>query len=205
MIRINLLGQPRPRKVRRGGAPLESSLQFVFFGVAVAIGVIALLVHYGMLKKQLAEQTDIARKLSIQKKQLQQVQAEVESLKKEQALLAQKYAVIEELERNKTGAQELLDALANTVNRVDALWMTSITQKGNSLSMEGTADSLSAVANFITQLKRSGNFDKVEIKESRQDERRLNVTTFLFTLTADLALPTRTAPAQGAAAKTGKS
>ena len=34
----------------------------------------------------------------------------------------------------------------------------------------GTAGSINAVANFITQLKHSGYFDQVEIKESAQDD-----------------------------------
>ena len=52
------------------------------------------------------------------------------------------------------------------------------------------------MANFITQLKHSGYFDQVEIKESTQDTKNSAVQTFTFTLTAQFALP----PAQAAAA-----
>jgi type IV pilus assembly protein PilN len=208
MIRINLLGQPRPKKARRaGGAPMEGSLQVIFLIVALVLGLGGLFVHYGMLNKQLKDEQKEVTRLNGERARLTQIKAEVDQREREKSALKQRIAVIEELQRNRTGAQELLDALANTVNRVEALWMTSMTRKGNSLTMDGAADSLNAVANFITQLKRSGYFDKVEIKESKQDERRTAITTFLFTLTADFALSGQNPPGQPApaGAKAGKS
>ena len=104
-------------------------------------------------------------------------------------MLQQRINVIEELQRNRTGGQELLDALANTVSRTDTLWLTSLERKGDGLTLLGTAGSINAVANFITQLKHSGYFDQVEIKESAQDDKDVTVQTFNFTLTAQFALP----------------
>jgi len=45
------------------------------------------------------------------------------------------------------------------------------------------------VANFITALKRSGYFQRVEIKESRQDDKNASVQTFTFQLSADIVPP----------------
>jgi Tfp pilus assembly protein PilN len=188
MIRINLLGQPRPRARRRPG-PLEGSLQMVLLLFSVLLASVALIIHYGMLKSDLSAQKTKISRLQADRTRLQQIKAEVDQRQRQEATLKQRVAVIEQLQRNRTGGQELLEQVANTVNRVDALWMTSLTRKGNELTMEGSADSIAAVANLITQLKRSGYFGKVEIKESRQDERRTNVTIFLFTLTADFTLP----------------
>jgi Tfp pilus assembly protein PilN len=58
------------------------------------------------------------------------------------------------------------------------------------------------VANFITQLRRSGYFDQVEIKESQQDEKVTAVQMFNFTLNVQFALPqavpaTQTQPTGG--------
>ena len=58
--------------------------------------------------------------------------------------------------------------VANTVVRVDALWLTSLERTGDNLKISGEAGSINAVANFITQLKRSGYFDKVEIKRRKK-------------------------------------
>lgn len=195
MIRINLLGQPRPKTRRRPG-PVEGGVQLVFGLVAVGLAAVALFVHWGLLKSDLSKVQTSIRGLQAEKTRLQNVKVQVEQLQREKAARQQRVDVIKQLQRNRTGAQELLDAVANTVTRVDALWMTSLVRKGNDLSMEGSADSIAAVANFITQLKRNGYFDKIEISESRQDERRLNVTTFLFKLTATFALPQEKAPAK---------
>jgi Tfp pilus assembly protein PilN len=97
--------------------------------------------------------------------------------------------VIEELQRNRTGGQQLLDAIANTVGRTDTLWLTSVDRKGDVLSINGSAGSIDAVANYITQLKRSGYFQQVEIKESHQDSSNKAVQLFLFSLTAQFAPP----------------
>ena len=188
MIRINLLGQPRPKARRRPG-PVEGGLQAVFAVVAIALAVVALGVHWTVMNKDLTTLQNDIRKDDAERVRLQGVKAQVEQLQREKAARQQRIDVINQLKRNRTGAQELLDAVANTVTRVDALWMTSLVRKGNDLTMEGSADSIAAVANFITQLKRSGYFDKVEISESKQDDRRTNVTTFLFKLTANFTLP----------------
>ena len=194
MIRINLLGQPRPKARRRPG-PAEGGMQIIFLLVALALATGALFIHWGVLKSDLnGVQKDISS-LQADRTRLQQVKAQVEQLQREKAARQQRVDVIKQLQRNRTGAQELLTALANTVTRVDALWMTSFTRKGNELTMEGSAESLAAVANFITQLKRSGYFDKIEISESRQDERRTNATTFVFKLTANFTLPQDKMPA----------
>ncbi|HET6144883.1 MAG TPA: hypothetical protein VFE02_15330, partial [Candidatus Acidoferrales bacterium] len=44
-------------------------------------------------------------------------------------------------------------------------------------------------ANYITQLKRSGYFQQVEIKESHQDANAKSIEVFAFTLTAQFGLP----------------
>ncbi len=200
MIRINLLGQPRPKARRRPG-PVEGSLQLVFLLVALVLAGAFLGVHYGVMKRDLADKQKEISKLQADRTRLQLIKAEVEQLERQKVLLQQRRDVIKQLERNRSGGKELLEALANTVTRIDTLWMTSLSRKGNDLTMEGAADSISAVANFITQLKRSGYFDKVEIKESVQDDKRTNVTTFLFTLTASFTLPpekTTVGPPRGA-------
>jgi Tfp pilus assembly protein PilN len=91
--------------------------------------------------------------------------------------------------RERRGGQELLEAIASTVSRTDTLWLTSVERKGDGLTINGSAGSLNAVANYITQLKRSGYFQTVEIKESHQDNSDKAVQIFVFTLTTQFGLP----------------
>jgi Tfp pilus assembly protein PilN len=80
--------------------------------------------------------------------------------------------------------------VANTVVRVDQLWLTSLERKGDTLQIAGEAGSVNAVANFITQLKRSGYFDKIEIQEAKEDDVAKTVTTYGFTMSAAIASAT---------------
>jgi len=64
-----------------------------------------------------------------------------------------------------------------------------MTRKGNNLSMEGASASMNSVANFITALKRSGYFQKVEIKETKQDDKASGIQTFVFQMTAEIVPP----------------
>ena len=198
MIRINLLGQPRP-KAKRRAVPLEATLQIVFLVIAIVAAFGFLYLHWHQMNKDLRDtQKEIAR-LQGEKAQLEQLKQQIDAFDRQKAVLQQRIAVIEELQRNRTGGQELLDMVATTVTRSEALWLTSMTRKGNVLTFEGSAASINAVANFITQLKRSGYFQKVEIKESHQDEKNTAIQTFVFTLNAEFTLPGRAAPAAPAA------
>jgi Tfp pilus assembly protein PilN len=194
MIRINLLGQPRP-KVRRAAVPAGAALPVILGVVSLVLAGGVVMWEIARLKGQIAEQQTRKDQLTTEKNRLTVVQQEVLQFEQQKLALEQQKAVIDELQRNRTGGQELLQVVADTVTRTEQLWLTSLTRRGPALSLDGTAASINAVANFITELRRSGYFDKIEIKESRQDDRDTAVTTFLFSLTADFVLPQAQAPA----------
>ena len=188
MIRINLLGQVRPKATKQS-VPLESTLQ-IFLGIAaVAIALIVLFVTYASQKHQLDETNNRIAALRLEKANLQQIKQEVDRFEAQKAALQTQIGVIETLQKNRTGAQELLQMVANTVVRVDQLWLTSLERKGDNLEIAGEAGSVNSVANFITQLKRSGYFDKIEIKQAKEDDVVKSVTTYGFTMTAAIAQP----------------
>jgi Tfp pilus assembly protein PilN len=191
MIRINLLGQIRPKAARRPMAMGEpgAALPAVFIGVGAAVGLIVLGFFYYTWQKQLTEENNRIKTLRAQKTELEEIKRQVETFEKQKAILQQRVATIEQLQRDRTGGQELLDMIANTVSRTENLWLTEMVRKGNTLSMEGSSASINSVANFITALKRSGYFQKVEIKESKQDERNTAIQTFVFQMSAEISPP----------------
>jgi len=196
MIRINLLGQARPKAAKQA-VPLEATVQILFLAVAVGLAVVILLVTYFQQKKSLDAVNQKIENLRREKASLQQIKADVDRFESQKAELQHRIDVIETLQKNRTGGQELLQMVANTVVRVDSLWLTSLERKGDSLDIQGQAGSINAVANFITQLKRSGYFGKVEIKEAKETDIVKSAQTFGFTMTADVIhAPPPTAPAQ---------
>jgi Tfp pilus assembly protein PilN len=189
MIRINLLGQARPKATKQA-VPLEATLQILLGFAAVAIAAIVLSVTYFSQKRELDATNSRILALKAEKTSLQQVKQEVEQFEAQKKALQTRIDVIEELQKNRSGAQELLQMVANTVVRVDQLWLTSLERKGDTLQIAGEAGSVNAVANFITQLKRSGYFDKIEIQEAKEDDVAKTVTTYGFTMSAAIASAT---------------
>jgi Tfp pilus assembly protein PilN len=196
MIRINLLGQARPKATKQA-VPLEATMQIIFLLVALGLAAVVLSVTYFQQKKELDATNARIAALRSEKQSLQLVKQDVDRFETQKAVLEQRINVIETLQKNRTGGQELLQMVANTVVRVDALWLTSLERSGDNLKITGEAGSINAVANFITQLRRSGYFDKVEIQEAKEDDVVKSVQTFNFTMTATVAQSSNPdAPAQ---------
>jgi type IV pilus assembly protein PilN len=203
MIRINLLGQIRPKASRR---PVDTgaALPVLFVGAGIVLGVLVLGFLYYSWQQQLTAENNKIKVLQAQKTDLENIKQQVEAFDKQKQVLQQRVATIEQLQRDRTGGQELLDMIANTVSRTENLWLTTMVRKGSNLSIEGASASVNAVANFITALKRSGYFQKVEIKETKQDDKNTSVQTFNFQLSAEITPPQPgvAAPAQAKPANT---
>jgi type IV pilus assembly protein PilN len=216
MIRINLLGQTRPKTARR---PVDTgaAMPLVFIGAGILLGCLFLFYFYHSWQTQLNEENARIKQLQSQKTELEQIKLQVEAFEKQKQVLQQRVSTIEQLQRDRTGGQEFLDQVANTVSRAENLWLISLSKKGNAITMDGAAASINSVANFITALKRSGYFQNIEIKESKQDEKNTAVQTFLFTIDAEIApngpeatpqakpasAPAQSAPTSAAPAKKG--
>jgi type IV pilus assembly protein PilN len=203
MIRINLLGQIRPKASRR---PVDTgaALPVLFIGAGFLLGVLVLGFLFYSWQQQLNAENNKIKTLQAQKADLENIKQQVEAFDKQKQVLQQRVSTIEQLQRDRTGGQDLLDMVANTVSRTENLWLTTMTRKGTTLSIEGSSASVNAVANFITALKRSGYFQKVEIKETKQDDKNTSVQTYNFQLTAEITPPQPVAapPAQPKPANT---
>jgi type IV pilus assembly protein PilN len=187
-----------------------AAMPLVFVGAGVGLGVLALFLLYLSWQRQLNEENTKIKQLQAQKADLEQIKRQVDTFEAQKKILTQRVQTIEQLQRDRTGAQELLDEIASTVSRTENLWLTTMTRKGNSLSMEGASGSVNSVANFITALKRSGYFQKVEIKETKQDDKASGIQTFLFQMTAEInppqvaPIPPQQQPKTGAAGAPAK-
>jgi type IV pilus assembly protein PilN len=182
MIRINLLGQTRPKAAKQS-VPLEATLQILLFVAAVAVAAVILTVVYVSQKRQLDDTNKRIASLRAEKASLEQIKQDVDRFESEKNVLQQRIDVIETLQRNRSGAQDLLQMVATTVVRVDSLWLTSMNRTADSLEINGEAGSINAIANFITELKRNGYFDNVEIKSAKENDLLPGVETYGFTMT----------------------
>jgi Tfp pilus assembly protein PilN len=196
MIRINLLGQARP-KAAKSAVPLEATMQLIFALAAIGVALAVLGITYYQQKKELDQTNDRIAALRAERASLQQIKQEVDQFEAQKSVLQQRIDVIEALQRNRSGGQELLDMVASTIVHVDNIWLTSLNRTGNAIDIQGEAASINSVANLITQLKRSGYFDNVEIKIAAEDDIVPSVETYNFSMSAAIAAP----PAAGVKAQ----
>ena len=182
-------------------------MPLVFVGAGILLGGLILMYFYHSWQTQLNDENARIKQLTAQKTELEQIKLQVDAFEKQKGVLQQRVATIEQLQRDRTGGQELLDQVANTVSRAENLWLISMTKKGSTVNLEGAAASINSVANFITALKRSGYFQKVEIKDTKQDDRNTAVQTYTFSISAEIAPngPAGATPQARPASASGKS
>lgn len=192
MIRINLLGQTRP-KAAKSAVPLEATMQLIFAVSAIGVAMLILGITYYQQKRELDRTNAKIASLRAERASLQQIKQEVDRFEAQKSVMKQRIDVIETLQRNRTGGQELLEMVATTVVHVDSIWLTSLNRTGDAIDLQGESASLNSVANFITQLKRSGYFDNVEIKTAQEDDIVPSVATYNFSMTAAVVTPGQTA------------
>lgn len=194
MIRINLLGVPRQKKGKRGGAAAAVAIAgasgegpsgaLVLAGGAILGLLVAGGLYYTADKDQKETQTKLAA-ANQEKARLSQVKTKYEQRKKEADAFEKRVKVIDQLHNDQTGPVNLLNTVGNTVNSTDAVWLSEMVDAGNSINVSGMALSTTAVANLMTNLKRTGYFKNVEIKDATQDSAVKDLTQFNFNLVCE--------------------
>lgn len=187
MIRINLLGTPKAKvrhlpKIRvTMSAP---SLRMIAILVVVLAFAGVYFLYWRAQTQHEKVQTDL-RAADRQLTALSGVKAAYMQKQKEADALKQKFSVIDQLRANQNGPVQLLNAITKTVNSTDAVWLDKMSDDGKTVSLDGMALSTTAVANFISNLKASGEFKSVELKETWQDDRVKDYQAFTFTLVCE--------------------
>jgi Tfp pilus assembly protein PilN len=193
MIRINLLGSPKP-KGKKGPAFNMPSFEVGNLGGPM-IQVAAVLVIAGALNAGYWYQLDREKKsievraLVAEQKNRELAAVKVRYLERQRQADSYKHRVdvIDQLRANQLGPVSLLAMIGDTVNSTEAVWLNSMQDQGASVAIDGTALSSDAVANLISNLQKTGFFRNIEIKESYQDEAVRDMQAFQFTLTCEKA------------------
>jgi type IV pilus assembly protein PilN len=193
MIRINLLGSPKP-KGKKGPAISMPSFELGNLGGPL-VQVAAVLLIAGALNFGYWYQLDREKKsLEVQIRMAEQKNRELADIKvrylerqKQAEAYKRRVDVIDQLRANQTGPVSLLSMIGDTVNSTEAVWLNSMQDQGASVAIDGTALSSDAVANLISNLQKTGFFRNIEIKESYQDEGVKDMQAFQFTLTCEKA------------------
>jgi type IV pilus assembly protein PilN len=188
MIKINLLGTPSSKHGKSASMPvMPTDGTSPLFAVLLALIVMVLGngFWYYMLDKKAK---DIQQQLAVAdqtQKRLAQVKVAYLEKQRQADMYKRRVDVIDQLRANQSGPANLLATLGDTVNSTEAVWLSKMNDSGTCIDLTGTALSNNAVANLIANLRKTGMFKTVEIKETVQDASVKDYQAFNFTLTCE--------------------
>lgn len=158
MVRINLL-PVRVSKKKEAGRQ-----QLVIFAAVLVAG---LLGNYFWGAARASDLKAREAKLARTREdiaQLERIIGEVKNIKDAQQELQKKLDVLEKLKQGRTGPVRMLDELATVTPR--QLWLNKLDEKNGAMTFGGSAASIDDVSEFMTKLKTSKYFTKVELKKT---------------------------------------
>jgi Tfp pilus assembly protein PilN len=193
MIRINLLGTAKPKKGKKGRrlftlpqlttdgpSPLITGLALlVVCGAGIYFYYVQLENQHEKLQTQLhdADRT-IASMIKVKQAYLER-QKDYDAFKR-------RFDIIDQLRAGQMGPVPLMANLSETVSKTDGVWLLSMRDDGATVQMDGLALGPNNVANLMTNLRRSGYYKNVELKETQQEDTQ-RVQTFSFSLVCEKA------------------
>jgi len=187
MIRINLL----PVREARRKADLQQQMALLA-GALIASVALSTVVHITVKARAVAAESRIAslnKQIDSFKGQL----AEVDAFRKKKADTEKKLAVIQRLDKSRSGPVHVLDELST--RSPERLWITKLEAANGGVKLEGMSLDNEAIAEFLTSLNESDYFDGVELVETELNERdglKLNA----FEIAARITVPGTEAPAE---------
>lgn len=177
MIRINLL---RSRE-EEGKERIWKMILALVGCLVIVVGGILFSYFYNAneirkLDNQVASYNEEIRQLRILTRDVNKFKAEKEDLQR-------RLNIIYTLQRAKTGPVRVLDELAMALP--GKLWLTSLKEKDGKMELKGMAFDNPTIAQFMTNLEKTGVIKNVELVVSQQWERK-EIKLKEFTLTCQV-------------------
>jgi type IV pilus assembly protein PilN len=168
-MRINLL----PREKVKKKSPYFDQGVFAVLSVCLAILIVAGVWFYLQKSADALDRKILDTKNELQK--LKKDEEKIAELKKNTGILEQKVKVIEKLEENKSGPAKVLASLATRIVP-GRMWLSTLKCQGAKVAIEGIASDNETIAQFMTNLENSPEFENVELQFAQETK----VENYLF-------------------------
>lgn len=172
MTKINLLDWRAERRARR----LEQFRNFLVLGFLAAVVTVGL--GYFAMTKAISNQEARNEYLKQQIAEIDQKIKEIEDLERTKQNLLARMQVIEQLQGSRSATVHFFDELVNTIP--DGITITSLKQTGDTVTIEGMAESNGRISTYIKNFENSPWFDQpklVVIKTSERNRQRQGAFT----------------------------
>ncbi|HQS38359.1 MAG: fimbrial protein [Methylotenera sp. 24-45-7] len=180
MIRVNLLPH---RQLKREARQRQFGLMAAFTAaVAVALIFMAYTIISAKIESQLERNTRLTEAIAKLDKEI----ADIKELKNQISVMLERKQVVENLQTNRSQAVIILDEVSRQLP--DGMFLRSIKQVGDVITIEGVADTNARVATLVRNFDRSTRLESpnlVEIKSVITNNQKQNI----FTMTVKLKAP----------------
>jgi type IV pilus assembly protein PilN len=191
MIRINLLGTAKPKKGRKsrrlfamptltteGPSPLIAGLALL---VVAAAGIYFYHMRLENTHEKLQSDLTAANRSIASMVKVKQAYLERQ---KEYDAFKRRFDIIDQLRQGQVGPVPLLTNLSETVNKTEGVWLLSMHDDGATVSLDGLALGPNNVANLMTNLRNSGYYKNVELRDTVQEDNQKS-QTFSFSMVCE--------------------
>lgn len=190
MIRVNLAGTARKKVVKAAKSAGPSKILPMLHLLLMIGTAVGGYLWYSSLTKKTEDLTAQIAAKEAEQKSLEKFIKENAVYETRKAALESRIKVIEGLKNNQVSPVVMLDRLAEVIDNTRFVWLSSFSQNNNSVTMQGTASSLDALAAFVGDMQVTGNFQNIEVKNFD------NKDNVAFNLTGDYAPPQVPKPAE---------
>jgi type IV pilus assembly protein PilN len=180
MIRVNLLPH---RQIRREARQREFGLMALFSAIAASA---IIFLGYTFINAKINAQTERNTRLDAAIVKLDKEIADIKDLKDQISTMLERKQVVENLQTNRSQAVVVLDELSRQLP--EGMYLKSIRQQGNVISIEGIADTNARVATLVRNLSTSNWMESpnlVEIKSVMVNTLKQNA----FALNVNIKVP----------------
>ncbi len=178
MIKINLLPVRATRKKE------ATQRYLVLFGIGLVLVLLVCVAMYATKKKDVGKAQRQNQDLVDEIENLKMIIPEVEELEKTKAALEKKKEIIGTLRASKMGPVHMLDEIA--IRIPEKLWLGSLKQEGNRVSLTGNAINNEVIATFMSNLEQSPYFSDVFLVKIRIAEKGEKLKEFEITATSQV-------------------
>lgn len=163
MIRINLLPYREKEKIE------DITRQIMVIGITFVVFILAIGSFHLYLSMSISSLEENITKQQNELERLNKIIRDIDSFKRDKALLEKKIAIINTLEENRLAPVRMLDELTTLVPVKD-VWLEKLSEKGTGITIEGMARNNIAVAHFMKNLAGSTFIKSVDLVSTKEKE-----------------------------------